>query len=500
MEIKQQKELAAEFNDILLITAPLTVTFSAPQASAILKAIAVKLGRKCTTVDFNALTLQWMTKLSQAQFASLKNFFLYGTTSDSIPLYVDQLLANLMTIVNQHQPKILAISLFSDDCRTATRLICQHMKDHMPDVKILIGGAGIAKGQKYGVSDAVSFGEKLKNQGLVDHYIIGDAEHSFQEFLQNNLTFPGIDSVAWQALNNEQQQNLSYPDYSDYDWKLYSEKAIGITGSRGCVRQCKFCDYIVYHPKFTWRSGQNIFDEMVAQQQRVGISHFEFSDSLVNGNLNAFRELIQALADHNAQPGNQRITWSGYFIMRSPTQFKEELWRLTAASGAKNLLVGIETFNDAARAKIGKKFTNQDIDFGIDMAIKYNINLWILFFVGSPEETADHIEETKQWLTQHTYALSNITIIMANTMTLVPGSWYDKNRDSMNIVIPDLEDRTSWYIDSTNNNFKTREFRHNLILRHCKALGYTTYSDDMLFSWLFDSVPQLAQQFAQHPK
>lgn len=493
---KQQKRLAAEFNDILLITAPLTVTYSAPQASAILKAIAVKLGRKCTTVDFNALTLHWMTKFPQKQFVSLKNFFLHGTKSDQTQLDVNQWLANLMTIVDQHQPKILAISVFSDDCRTATRLICQHMRDHMPDVKILIGGAGIAKGQKYGVSDAVSFGEKLKNQGLIDHYIIGDAEHSFREFLQNNLTFPGINSVSWKTLNNQQQQNLSYPDYSDYDWELYAEKAIGITGSRGCVRQCKFCDYIVYHPTFTWRSGQNIFEEMVAQQQRFGISHFEFSDSLVNGNLNAFKELIQALADHNAQPSNQRITWSGYFIMRTATQFKEELWRLTAASGAKNLLVGIETFNDAARARIGKKFTNEDIDFGIKMAIKYNMNLWILFFVGSPEETEDHIDETIQWLAQHTYALKNVTIIMANPMNLLPGSWYEKNQNSMGIVIPDSEDRTSWFINKTNNNFKTRVYRHNLILHHCRQLGYSTYSDDMMFSWLYDPAtnPMLAKE------
>jgi hypothetical protein len=493
---KQQKKLAARFNDILLITAPLTVTYSAPQASAILKAIAVKLGRKCTTVDFNVLTLHWMTKFPQKQFVSLKNFFLHGTTSDQTQLDVNQWLANLMTIVGQHQPKILAISVFSDDCRTATQLICQHMRDHMPDVKILIGGAGIAKGQKYGVSDAVSFGERLKNQGLVDHYIVGDAEHSFQEFLQNNLTFPGINSVAWQPLDNQQQQDLSYPDYSDYDWKLYSGRAIGITGSRGCVRQCKFCDYIVYHPTFTWRSGQNIFEEMVAQQQRFGISHFEFSDSLVNGNLNAFRELIQALADHNAQPRNRRITWSGYFIMRTPTQFKEELWRLTAASGATNLLAGIETFNDAARAKIGKKFTNEDIDFGIKMAMKYDMNLWILFFVGSPEETEDHIDETKQWLTQHTYALNNVTIIMANPMNLLPGSWYDKNQNSMGIVIPDLEDRTSWFINNTNNNFQTRVHRHNLILHHCRQLGYTVYSDDMMFSWLYDPAtnPMLARK------
>ena len=480
MEIKQQKELAAEFNDILLITAPLTVTFSAPQASAILKAIAVKLGRKCTTVDFNALTLQWMTKLSRAQFASLKNFFLYGTTSDSTPLYVDQLLANLMTIVNQHQPKILAISVFSDDCRTATRLICQHMKDHMPDVKILIGGAGIAKGQKYGVSDAVSFGEKLKNQGLVDHYIIGDAEHSFQEFLQNNLTFPGINSVSWQALDNQQQQNLSYPDYSDYDWKLYSEKAIGITGSRGCVRQCKFCDYIVYHPKFTWRSGQNIFDEMRAQQQRFGISHFEFADSLVNGNLNAFRELIQALADHNAQPGNQRITWSGYFIMRTPTQFKEELWRLTAASGGKVLIVGIETFSDDVRADLGKKFTNNDIDFAIAMAMKYNIHLQILTFVGYITETEKHIDNAIAWLDQHQYARSHMTIVIGTPMAILKNSWIDQNIDQLGIKFEN-NDRQLWY--NKQSSFEQRSAWHRRILDHVKKLKYK-YISDSTYHWL----------------
>jgi hypothetical protein len=182
--------------------------------------------------------------------------------------------------------------------------------------------------------------------------------------------------------------------------------------------------------------------------------------------------------------------------MRTPTQFKEELWRLTAASGATNLLAGIETFNDAARAKIGKKFTNEDIDFGIKMAMKYNMNLWILFFVGSPEETEDHIDETKQWLTQHTYALNNVTIIMANPMNLLPGSWYDKNQNSMGIVIPDLEDRTSWFINNTNNNFQTRVHRHNLILHHCRQLGYTVYSDDMMFSWLYDPAtnPMLARK------
>ena len=134
---KQEKRLAAEFNDILLIIAPLTVTYSAPQASAILKAIAVKLGRKCTTVDFNAITLHWMTKFPQKQFVSLKNFFLHGTTSDRTQLDVDQWLSNLITIVEQHQPKILAISVFSDDCRTATQLMCQHMRTHMPHVKKL---------------------------------------------------------------------------------------------------------------------------------------------------------------------------------------------------------------------------------------------------------------------------------------------------------------------------------------------------------------------------
>jgi hypothetical protein len=75
---------------------------------------------------------------------------------------------------------------------------------------------------------------------------------------------------------------------------------------------------------------------------------------------------------------------------------------------------------------------------------------------------------------------------MANPMNLLPGSWYDKNQNSMGIVIPDLEDRTSWFINNTNNNFQTRVHRHNLILHHCRQLGYTVYSDDMMFSWLYD--------------
>ena len=48
-------------------------------------------------------------------------------------------------------------------------------------------------------------------------------------------------------------------------------------------------------------------------------THF-FSDSLINGNMKAFRELCQILADYHEQnPGRKnRIRWGGQFIVAVP--------------------------------------------------------------------------------------------------------------------------------------------------------------------------------------
>jgi radical SAM superfamily enzyme YgiQ (UPF0313 family) len=479
--LKQQRQQYAtktSLKKILFLTVPLTVSKSPLMAGAVLKPIAEKLGIKCTVVDFNQITLQWLRTLPVT--VELADYFWKeangekGILSKQCEPYITEWLSKLSKLMIEHAPSILALSLLTDSSRAAANLIIPHVRKYFPQVKIILGGAGI---NKHG------YALFLKQDKMIDHYIVGDAEYSFQEFLQNNLNFPGIDSDNWQLLNNDNQSTLLDPDYSDVDWSLYSRRTIGITGSRGCVRQCKFCDYIVTHPKFTWRSGQNIFDEMVRQQAATGISSFEFSDSLLNGNMQAFRELVTLLADYNRQNPHKKIDYMAYFITRPKDQFKEEMYSLVAASGGTRLIMGIETFSDDVRADLGKKFTNDDIDFAIAMAMKYNIHFQILTFVGYVTETEKHIDNAIEWLDQHQYAKSHITLNVGTPMAILHNSWIDRNIDQLGIKFEN-DKRSSWY--NTHSSSNQRDAWRQRILDHVKKLKYQ-YICDSSYHWLLEN-------------
>jgi radical SAM superfamily enzyme YgiQ (UPF0313 family) len=261
-----------------------------------------------------------------------------------------------------------------------------------PDTEIIIGGAGIKSTL---IADKNQYCTDLVKNGLIDHYITGDGEVALVELLKGNYNYPGIDSPTWEQLKDI--ENFPYPDYDDYEFGLYLEPGIPITDSRGCVRTCEFCDIIEHWKKFTYRSAQSVFDEMLAQIQKYKIYNFNFNNSLTNGNLREFKQLMQYIADYNT--GRDRatqISWTGYFIIRSESQHPEELWQVMAKTNPY-LYLGVESVVQHVRWGLGKKFNNEDIDYHLIMAKKYQVALSILLIVGYPTETRDDYEFTKQW-------------------------------------------------------------------------------------------------------
>lgn len=479
--------------DVLLVSAPLTVSKVPFMAGAVLKAVANKAGYSCSTVDLNAITLRWLQQdySNKKKYSELIHYFFSDVSylkhgldvNESriqqleISKEIDQWLTAVACIVETYNPKILGISVFTDASRTATKLIASQIKKSFPHIKIIIGGHGIAKKKKYGISDAISFGEKLFRDGLVDFYIQGDAEHSFGEFLTQNLSFAGINQDSWQQLDNNAMASLPYPDYSDYNWHLYDTRIIGINGSRGCVRQCKFCDYIAFHKNYTWRTGDNIFEEMLEQKIKHNISYFQFSDSLINGNMKEYRRLVERLAEYNNQHPDDKLYWDSYFILRPKNHFNEDLWRLTAESGCKGLFIGIETFSESVRDHIGKKFSNNDIDYGLSMAVKYNVFLLFLMFVGYPTETDETFKENIKWFDNNQHYKDHFMLNITASMELAINSWLDINKDSMNIVLHDQDDRQQWSNLDTGNTLEVREQRRHQLISHAKNMGYKIIDD-----------------------
>ena len=276
-------------------------------------------------------------------------------------------------------PRWIGLSVFSMFSQSMAIELSRLIRKHLPDTKIVWGGPQI----EYGI-------DSFKAKGLMDHYICGDAETSIVELMKGNTSANGIDSLK----PNQVDLNQSLiPNYDDIDWDEYHmmgpTNPIYITGSRGCVKRCTFCNVYEIWPEYRFRSGKNIAKEMVALRQRYDRNDFRFTDSLINGSMKAFRELMRELKEY--RDTDNGMNWTSQWIVRPKNQSPEEDYKLMKESGCVELDIGIESFSQSVRWHMGKKFTDEDMWWCFEMLQKYRIKHALLMIAGYPTETeTDH--------------------------------------------------------------------------------------------------------------
>lgn len=473
--------------DVLILSSPLTVTAEPLAAAAVLKSIAELAGYSCATVDLNIITMRWL--INNFHKNKFIEFFKTGVCSNEIKDEIETYTTNVLSLIKRFNCKIIGISVFTFHSRPYTEILCKKIKQHFPSIKIVLGGAGITAA----AAGIAEWAEQLLMQESIDFYIQGDAEHSWYEFLKGNYDFPGINGTPWTQLKNTELEQVPYPNYDDYDWGLYGSNLyipynqisnrnseidmslmrIPITGSRGCVRNCKFCDFIITHKNFTWRNAENIFSEMKHQSQKYKINHFAFTDSLINGNMKEYLKLTSMLSEYNKDKNQvDKIKWTSQFILKPSHSFKEDMWKLTAQSGAYGLHIGIESIDDQVRKELGKDFTNDDIEFSLQMMAKYKIGCSLMLFTGYPTETQKTYDNVESWFQRWLPYKDTLNFHFVGTMVLIKDSYLDKNRKVYSIMVDPVKenaiDGITWSWTTANKN-NTAELRNKWLqdIKNC---------------------------------
>jgi radical SAM superfamily enzyme YgiQ (UPF0313 family) len=443
-------------------------------APALLKSVVQEAGFPCRAVDVNGM-IYHMIENHPAREEFMRFFYyeeidpnLIGELNYMYDLVVDDLLST--------DPDVVTLSLLHYQCQIGTKWLCFRIRQRKPTVTIVIGGYGAFGSGLLDNDD--SFVSDLKSRGLIDHYITGDGDISLPELLRGNLNYPGIDSFNWNQVSD--LDSFPYPDYEDYDFGIYQSPFLSVLGSRGCVRQCTFCDIHEYWEKFQWRSGENIFAEMLAQNRKYGIRDFRFTDSLINGNVKEYNRLITLLAQHNRTNPHNRITWASYFIFRPRSQMDEEHWRLTAESGAWVLNVGVESLSEKNRMHIKKKFSNEDLEHGLAMAKKYGVKINFLIIVGYVTETEDDHQESLQWLRDHAHYANDpvFRVNVGGTLSILPRTWLDRNQENLGVTWREGKPMGTggknhlWEIRPTGNDYETRLRRMNEMIEVGQEAGF----------------------------
>lgn len=353
---------------------------------------------------------------------------------------------------------IILVSVFSYMQNYMARTVLKTLKQNMPNVEIIAGGPGI----QYTGNTGISLGKQLLDEGYLDYYCLGEGDILLPEFLTGNRNILGLNSKSntyesWVPQISDLDRDYLFPSYKKISVKEYTNleskdlPIISISTSRGCVRNCSFCDIKNSWPKFRFRSGKSVAEEILKHHLDIGAVNFTIVDSLINGSLKSFKDFNKEIVELKKQyPSLANFSYNGMFIVRDSKSHPEEMFQLMKEAGCESLAIGVETGSDRLRFEMDKKFTNKDLDHHLEMCQRVGIRNMLLTFVGYPTETEDDFNQSLSMLERYQKYLIDDTIIGINhsgVYGMVANTPVYDQKDKIGLVIDSTKTHytLSWY-------------------------------------------------------
>ena len=478
--------------DIVFCSLPYSDLDHVYSAPAILKGVVVTNGFTAKTIDFGSELFKQLDR-DIIRFNQTQVYFISPDDNNSdLKKDIEQFYENCIAFFKNNPSKYIGISVLSISTQRAVFELCTRMKAAGIDSKIVIGGRGanvyfysnVANHFKLAAREKlITFGEVMQKRNLVDHFIVGDGEDAIIELLQTNE----VQTVIFKS----DEFKSPVPDYDDYDFSEYlhftDEIALPVTGSKGCVRDCDFCDVKHHFGKYRYRTGTDIATELIAVSEKTSIRKFRFTDSLVNGGFKPFMEFLRKLSEYNLANPDKKITWSGQYICRPQNEVPKDLYELLRDSGAEGLTIGAESGSNQVLAKMNKKTTVEALYDELEQLRAYGITCVLLTFVGHWSETwDDFVEHCKMLVNVAPYARSGTisAITLGYPYIFTDGTPALANHEINNIVIDKFDINNIWYNkDNPTNTFKERVYRRLIVQAICKKLNIPTIAeiDNLLY-------------------
>lgn len=470
--------------DVLFINVPQISLVYPPAATSLLKGICEHHGYGARVKDFN---LQLYDNCSSDEIAQeLDHWFSLNDIefelSAPAEIYLEQYYQQVVKEILEINPRFLAISVFTFQCQLFTRGLLTRLRPLFAN-KIIVGGAGLSTN---GIASAQNdFGSDLLQQNLVDFYIRGEGDRAILDLLSGK-SGPGI--------NNDQQEQIDdldaipYPNYDDvinlnYRFTTGSPQ-IPITGSRGCIRKCSFCDIHVAWKKYRYRSGHNVAKEFVYHYQKYNVRNFWFTDSLINGSMKSFREFCQSLVNFYTENNlpMRYFNWGGQFIVRDQQSMTPADYALAADAGMNGVAMGVESLSEKVRDHMKKGFSNQDLDYTLEQMHKNNMNCYFLMIVGYPTETQEDFEfAVNKFVEYKKYALDGTIygVNLGSTASIDEGTplWHQIDELDMDPARHNIG-YNWWSLSNPTLTLKERIRRRIVLQEKLMNLGYKIWNGD----------------------
>jgi len=464
--------------DCVICSIPFIEYYLPPAAPAVLKGHLETKGFTVKTFDFNISVKE---KFKDDDLVLASAYFHMNRPStgfqEKIKNKIEHLVEEWVDKLLSINPKFIGISVFSVDSRRACEMLLDRLKKRHHDCKIFIGGMGVEEDWLDTIRDKI------------DYYIMGEGELACENLLKGNFNFKGINGRVDQIKDLSSLGPANYDDYNlePYETFYQDRKVVQITGSRGCVRNCTFCNINSHWPSFTWRSSESLIEEIERTYETHGIRDFFFTDSLINGNLKVYMSMVEGLAKFNYKT-KANITWGGQYIVRKSKNLSKDYFTLTRDSGAYNLAMGVESGSNAVLEHMKKGVTREDLDEFIENFDKHDITCQYMMLIGYPTETEKDFEKTLDLFYDHQKYVASGTIhgtTLNTTMTIYDGMPLAEIEPK--VFVRDKSNDGTWGWTSTvvpTLDWQERLRRRIIAQEVCDMLNWPTISADREFGQL----------------
>jgi radical SAM superfamily enzyme YgiQ (UPF0313 family) len=462
---------------VLIVSIPLQDVTRPPGILGILAGCCESIDVDYSILDLNLyMYKQFKNEIVEQLVSDFSSNIFRSTETEK---YYEEVCEHLIQQIKLYHPTHIAISVFTYVSILAADKLLKYIKQSNLDIdfKIIIGGQGVTNSDR-SITGLKNFGNYCLDNQLIDYCIYGEGDISFVKLLQGDTSYSGINQQNQkQLLDLDSIPMPSYKQINPQEYFFSNEPEILITGSRGCVRDCTFCNVGHYWGKYVYKSGDTIANELFNLWKTTGVQKFDFSDSLINGSIKTFRQMNQTLIKLKSENPTFKPTYKGQFICRPSNQLKEQDYADMVQAGAETLVTGIESFSNAVRDHMKKKFDNDSIDWHFKMCAKYGIKNVLLLLAGYVTETEkDHQIQLEYLKKYQIYALSR-TIYAINIdiggLKVLDGTPLIDMVDELGIVFHTEDRQTSWRSLSNPSLTIKERLRRSMELVHASyQLGY----------------------------
>lgn len=329
--------------------------------------------------------------------ASYVNKFGFG--AEILDLSVKRLSdEQIINFIKEKNPQMIGLSFFTVHF-SFVKGLTELLKKYFPDKKIIAGGP-------HPTALPESTMESIKG---LDVLIVGEGEITLRELLEDKR-LEDIKGIVYRSKNRvvinpkreliDNLDILPFPDFNllpdlssyqlSYTWEPNRPSAVIMT-SRGCPYDCIYCaSKVIWTRKVRFRSAENVLSEIEKLVSDFNIKEILFYDDTFLINKQRLEKICRGLIERR-----MNISWS---CLGRIDAVDDNTLKLMKKAGCHMISFGVESANQEVLDAINKKVRKEQIFSAFESCQRIGIPNKASFIFGSPKETYQTIQETKDTL------------------------------------------------------------------------------------------------------